>query len=494
MDYREARERLKKERSWVQRGNPRLLERHLGKGKQHVSSRIEALIDEGTWIEYGEFARSVEPGFKDKSPRDGLMTGLGKIHGNTVAVLADDITVLGGTQSFVNGRKADRMIEIATKNNFPIISLSEGGGVRVPDGMGAGFTRLCGLHKVLTLSWLANKEKRPLFICAVFGYCYGDPALRAGMADITIMVEDSSVALSSPPLLQAAISEEITDAELGGPHLHETVTGTVDMVVQNEEDCIGAIKKVLHILRPPEVPDDPPDRRIPDLEDIVPSNNRKVYDMRKVVDRICDHGEWMELKPKFGKGMLVGLARIGGRVIGIMASQPLSAGGSVDAKGLRKSAAFLELVTKTRIPLLVIQDIPGFLIGSAVERDAMINAVARHAGILDRMEVPMITLIIRKAYGAAYYFMGMGASGAQFVAAWPNAEISFMGPEMGAAILTKHIDPEKKQDAIKERTAELQRSASIWDSAYEFWVDALIYPEESRKVICHVLDLLVKQG
>ena len=166
----------------------------------------------------------------------------------------------------------------------------------------------------------------------------------------------------------------------------------------------------------------------------------------------------------------------------------------MDAKGLRKSAAFMEFAIRRRIPLLVIQDLPGFLIGSQVEKDGMVNAIAAHSAILDRVDVPMITLVIRKAYGAAYYFLGMGASGAQFVAAWPNAEISFMAPEMGAAILNKHTDPEKKAEAVIKTTAELRRSASTWDAAYEYWIDAVIRPEETRKVVCQALGFLAESS
>ena len=491
MDYEEGRKRLEDERAWVQQGNPKLLERHGARGRHHVSERIRLLVDEGSWFEYGEFARSLEPGFKERSPRDGVMTGLGRINGQAVAIIGDDITVLGGTQSFVSVRKVDRIIDIATKNGFPIISLSEGGGVRVPDGIGAGFTRLCGLHQVKSLSWLANPQRRPLFICGVFGYTYGDPAFRAGMADVTVMVEDSSVAVSGPSVIEAAISEEIGDSELGGPQLHQVLTGTVDAVAKTEEKAISLIRRVFHIMRPSEPAKDPTNRLVPDLEAIVPHNNRRVYDMKKVIERLCDGGEWLELKSRYGTGLLVGLARIGGRLIGVLASQPLSAGGSVDAKGLRKSAAFMEFAIRRRIPLLVIHDIPGFLIGSAVEKDGMVNAIANHARVLDSVDVPMVSLVIRKAYGAAYYFLGMGASGAGFVAAWPNAEISFMAPHIGAAVLCKHVDAVNKKEAIKLKTAELERSASIWDSAHEFWLDAVIAPSETRKVICEAFDYLV---
>jgi acetyl-CoA carboxylase carboxyltransferase component len=484
VDYKESRERLLAEREWVSRGNPKGLERHKARGKRHVAERIRQLVDEDSWFEYGEFARAQGPDFKDRSPRDGVMTGLGRINGQSVAIIADDATVLGATQSFVSVRKVERIVEIALRNNFPIISLSDGGGVRLPDGIGVGFTRLCGLHPVRCLGSLANWATRPLFICGVFGYCYGDAAFRVGMADIAIMVENAGAAVSSPEVINAAISEKVTDDELGGPELHQVSTGTVDLVVKTEEECIEAIKEVLRIMRSPEMPKDPLDRLVPQLQSIVPADNKKIYDMRKVIDLICDSREWLELKGRYGKGLSVGLARIGGRLVGIIASQPLSAGGSVDAKALRKSDAFMELANRRRFPLLVLQDIPGFLIGTAVEKDGMVSAVANHARVLEAVDVPMVTIVVRKAYGAAYYFLGMGASGAQFVAAWPNAEISFMAPQIGAAILTKHVSPESKVEALRKATADLERGASVWDAAYEHWLDAIIAPEETRRVIC----------
>ena len=490
MNYEEGRKRFITEREWVDKGNQKALERHLAKGKHHVSERVKRLIDKGSWLEYGEFSRAMGDQFKNKSPRDGVMTGLARIDGRRVAIIADDITVLGGTQSFVSVRKVDRIVDIAMRNNFPVISLSEGGGVRLPDGIGVGFTRLCGLHPVKSLGNLANWSRRPLFLCGVFGYCYGDPAFRVGMADVSIMVEDAGAAVSSPSLIEAAISEKVTENELGGPGIHQSTTGVADIVVKTEEECIQEIKRILRIMRDNEIPSDPTDRLVPELESIVPSNNRQVYDMRKAVKLIVDDGEWVELKSKFGKGLLIGLARISGRCMGIIASQPLSAGGAVDAKALRKSASFMEFAIRRRIPLLVLQDLPGFLIGTAVEKDGMLDAVANHARVLDAVDVPMVTVIMRKAYGAAYYFLGMGASGAQFVAAWSNAEISFISPDMGAAILTKHVENEKKTEARKNTAETLSKGASIWDAAYEHWLDAVITPEETREIVCRAISYI----
>jgi acetyl-CoA carboxylase carboxyltransferase component len=488
MNYTEGRKRLEDERRWVEHGNPKSLERHRARGRQHVTERIRQLVDEGSWLEYGEFARAIGPEVKDRSPRDGVMTGLAKVEGRRVAIIADDITILGATQSTVSVRKVDRLVDIAVMNNFPIISLSEGGGVRLPDGIGVGFTRLCGLHPISCLNKLADWRARPFFISAAFGYCYGDAAFRVGMGDITLMVEESGAAVSAPALIEAAISEKVTDKELGGPKLHQTTTGIVDIVVQTEIDCIETIKRVLRIMRPAEITKDPCDRALPELESIVPSDNRQVYDMRKVIDSLSDNHEWIELKSGYGKGILTAFARIGGRLVGVIANQPLHFGGSLDAKALRKSAAFMESAVRWRIPLLVIQDLPGFLIGTAVEKDGMVEAVVNQARVLDTIDVPMVTVIIRKAYGAAYYFMGMGASGSQFVAAWSNAIISFMAPEMGAAILTKHTEPDKKEEAKRKVAAELRRSASVWDAAHENWIDAVIAPEETRKIICRAFE------
>ncbi|HBE44613.1 MAG TPA: hypothetical protein DDW17_03955 [Deltaproteobacteria bacterium] len=407
-------------------------------------------------------------------------------------MIGDDITTLGGTQSIVNERKVDRILEIAVQNNFPIISLSEGGGVRLPDGIGVGFARLCGLHKVGCLSTLANWRRRPLFICGVFGHTYGDPAIRSAMADITIMVKDASAAVSAPIVIEAAISEKISEEKLGGSFLHESITGTVDIVTKTEDEAIDSIRRVIKMFRATEAPTDPPDRLTPSLESIVPSNNRKVYDMRKVIVTILDHGEWIEFKPHYGTGLITGIGRVAGKITGILANQPLIAGGAVDAKGLWKSAAFLDFINKRRIPLFVIQDTPGFLIGSEVEKDGMLNAIANHARALDAIDIPMVTLIIRKAYGAAYYFLGMGASGAQFVVAWPNAEISFMAPEIGAVVLTKNVDNEKKEDAMKKAITELSRGTSIWDIAYEGLIDSIILPEQTRKIICHAFQFITE--
>jgi acetyl-CoA carboxylase carboxyltransferase component len=490
MDYDAARKRLQDERSWMATANSKQCEKHRIKGKLHMSERIGLLLDKGSWFEYGEFARSSEPEANDRSPRDGVFTGIGTVNGQPIAIIAHDITTLGGSQSYVNVRKVDRMIKLAIKKRFPIIVLCEGGGVRLPDGVGLGFARLVGLQTIHSLSTLAHPGIRPLLISAVFGYCYGDQALWAAYSDFTIMVQDSSVALSGPPVLEAAISEKITDLELGGPIIHQTITGVTDFMVKTEAQAIDRIKQILHILRAPEMCSDPVDRLIYDAESIVPHDNKQVYDMRKIITRICDNAEFMETKARYGTGLVVGLGRIGGQVVGIVASQPNSAGGAVDAKGIRKSAEFLEFINIRKIPLLVLQDIPGFLVGSAVEKDGLLKAVQAHCRVLEALEIAMVALIIRKAYGAAYYFLGTGASGAQFVAAWPNAEISFMSPKIGAYVLTKHIEPEKKKEVIEKTITELERGASVWDAAREFWLDAIIDPKETRKMICHAFRLL----
>ncbi len=327
MDYEEARRRFEEERTSTKTGvSTRQLDRQRARGRRHVMDRIEQLVDKGSWLEFGEFARGIEPMHRDKSPRDGTVTGLAKVHGRSVAILGDGIATLGGTQSIVNKRKVDRILEIAVRNDFPIISPSEGGGVRLPDGIGVGFGRLCNLHKVGRLSTLANWRRRPLFLCGIFGFTYGDPAFRAAMADFTAMTEDASAAVSAPAVLEAAISERVSDKDLGAPGLHAGTTGIVDIVAKTEVEAVEWMRRILHMVRPPEESTDPCDRSTPVLENLVPHNNRLVYDMRRVITEVMGHGEWLEMKTRYGAGLITGLGRLGGRLTGVLASQPMSAG------------------------------------------------------------------------------------------------------------------------------------------------------------------------
>jgi len=490
MNYEEARKRYEEERSFVQtKGGPEAIKERKS-GKLHVTERVEMLLDSGSWLEYGQFGRAIDPAMKDRTPRDSVMTGLGKIHGHTVAVIADDVNILAASNSLVGLRKTKRVADLARKYSFPIIALCEGGGGRLPDIIGAtGFLRTFGMHPD-SMNTFANWADRSFMIACTFGPCVGDPTLRANMADITIMREDSSVALVGPPVLESAISEHITHMKLGGPRMHQENTGLVDIIVKTDEECIETVKKILHILRPPEIPVDPVDRLVPSLTTIVPEDKTEVYDMRKVVDVICDSGEWIELKQGFGKGVIVGLGRIAGRLIAIMASQPSSWGGAVDAQGLEKTAGFLEFLKRRRIPILVLQDLPGFAVGSHQERQGLVRKVAHHTKALDELDVPMVTVVLRNAYGVGYYFMGCPASGSDYTVTWSNAEVGFMLPETGALVLTKRVKPEEREEAIARTTKELTLGNSFWEPAYEALIDDIILPEQTRKVICQALDVL----
>ena len=492
MNYKEGEKKFQEAALWVEgKGREKQIQKHKESGRLLIRERLALLLDEESWLEYGKFAHSNEPGFEERSPMDAIVTGIGRVNGREVVIIGEDRTVLGGTHGDINFRKVERIVDVAFQKNFPIISLSEGGGGRVPDLLGVGLCHMFGLSKQKIFFGLGNRMKRPLFICAVFGPSYGDPAIRAAMADITIMVKDSAVALSGPPLVEAATGEVITDFELGGPDIHRE-TGIVDLIVDTESEALQKIKEILNIFRPPEVNSDPPERSVPELQEIVPEDHREGYDMGDFIKVICDYGEWLELKPDYGIGIMTALGRIGGRCVAFLASQPKNIGGVIDAKAFRKMSDFLALVNKERIPLIVLQDVPGVLIGRSVEEEGLLRELVNYISVLANLDNLIIqTLVIRKAYGVAYFFMGMAATGAQCVAAWSSAEIGFLAPEAGAAILLKNYQSSDKNELIKKTATEFRNQASVWYTAGEDYIDAIILPAETRCHLCKTLDYIM---
>ncbi|MFZ5631532.1 MAG: acyl-CoA carboxylase subunit beta [Bacillota bacterium] len=491
MNYKEGEERLKEAVLWVEgRGREKQIKRHRESGRLLIRERLALLLDEGSWLEYGKYAHSSEPGYEERSPMDAIVTGIGRINGREVVIVGEDKTVMGGTHGVINFRKVERIIDVAFQNNFPIVSLSEGGGGRIPDLLGVGLCHMFGLSKQKMFYGLGNRMKRPLFICAVFGPSYGDPAIRAAMADVTIIVSDSAVALSGPPLVEAATGGVVGDLELGGPEVHKE-TGIVDIIVDTEAEALQKIKEILHILRPGEASSDPPDRPVPELQNIVPEDHREGYDMGDFIRVICDHGEWMELKSYYGVGVITALGRMGGRRVAFLASQPQNMGGVIDARALRKMSDFVTFASKERIPLIVLQDVPGLLIGRFAEREGLLRELVSYISTLAGLDnLVMQTLVIRKAYGVAYFFMGIAATGSQCVAAWSTAEIGFLAPEAGAAILLKNTKGDNKAAIIKKTAAEFRNKASVWYVAGEDYIDAVILPAETRSHLCRTLDYI----
>jgi acetyl-CoA carboxylase carboxyltransferase component len=320
-----------------------------------------------------------------------------------------------------------------------------------------------------------------------------------GLADFVPMVKGTShMALGGPPLVKVVVGEDVDPEELGGSKVHTEISGVADLEVADDESCIRVVKEYLgyfpssNLQSPPDAPgDDPVDRRDEALLDVVPDSPRRAYDMHRVIERIVDHGRFFELKPAWAKNLLVGLARMGGHSIGIVASQPLHLGGALDVNAADKAARFVMLCDAFNVPLLFLQDVPGFMVGSKVEREGIIRHGAKMLYAVAEATVPKITVVVRKAYGAGYYVMCGRAYEPDLIVAWPTAEISVMGPEGAVNIIfRKQIGAAADAEGERRRLVEEFRGMiGPYVSAGHAHIDDVIDPRETRPTVIRALEM-----
>jgi acetyl-CoA carboxylase carboxyltransferase component len=432
------------------------------------------------------------------TPADGLVTGTGKIEGRWVAAGAYDFTVLGGSIGQVNETKMQRLRELALRERIPIVWLIDSAGARIHEtsGFAAGFAATGALFfEQVILSGVVPQ------VCAMVGPGAAGTAYIPGLADFVPMVKGtSSMALAGPPLVKAVTGEEITEEDLGGSKVHTEVSGVADLEVPNDEECLRVIREYLSYFpsscddRPPiHACTDPIDRMEDDLLSIVPDNPRKPYNMYKVIEKIVDEGHVFDLKPKWARTMITCLARIGGRVVGIVANQPSVMAGIIDVNSADKAARFVSLCDAFNIPLVFLMDVPGFMVGSKVEREGIIRHGAKMLHMVASATVPKCTVVVRKGYGAGYYVMCGAAYEPDLLVAWPTAEISVMGPEGMVNILARR-DLADADDAAKQAMVEQIRSMiNPYLSAGAAFLDDVIDPRETRGRIARALEFSEKK-
>ena len=511
---------LQKKRTALQMGGEEEIAKQRAQGKLTVRERIDLLFDEGTFTELGILAehQSDDPSLKGKStPADGLVCGFGNVNGRRAGVIAYDFTVIAGTIGEVNERKADRLREMALIELFPLIWLLDSAGARIQEIASSKFATTGKLfYDQVRLSGVVPQ------IAAMMGPCAAGTAYIAGLADFVIMVKGtSSMALAGPPLVKAAIGEEISAENLGGSKIHCAISGVGDAEVADDQECIDVIKQYLGYF-PSHSGEKPPPGGMPpsnnahyslsssdhlsralsgepidvhhlddSILDILPESSLKLYDMKQILLKIVDDGGYLEMKPAFGRGLITALARIGGHVVGIVASQPAFMGGVINIDESDKAARFINLCDAFNIPLVYLQDVPGFMVGSEVEKKGIIRHGAKMLFATCRATVPKITVIIRKAYGAGYYVMCGKAFGADLIVAWPTAEISLMGAEGAVNIIfrkeiQKAANPELRR---KELVTEYRRKIALDMAAGGAYIDDVIDPRDTRKVIVHALEM-----
>ncbi len=491
-DWQEKLERLRAKRArFLQMGGPKRVARQHALGKLTARERLDLLLDPGSFVEIGLLAhhQSSHPDLKDKfTPADGVVTGYGTVDGRRVCVAAYDFTVLGGSMGEVGEGKVARLRRMALEWGVPMIWLLDSAGARIQEFTGSQFAKAGDLFREQVIMSGVVPQ-----VAALMGHCAAGTAYIPALADFVPMVKGrSSMALGGPHLVKAAVGEDVDANELGGSRVHCEISGCADLEVEDDEACIRAVREFLSYLpsnnreKPPAIPcDDPPDRYIDDLTEIVPTNPRQVYDMRHVIRRIVDHGHFFEIKPRWARNIVVGFARLDGHPVGIVANQPLYLGGVLDVDAADKAARFIMLCDAFNVPLLFLQDIPGFLVGTKVERQGIIRHGAKMLYAVSEATVPKVTVIVRKAYGAGYFVMCGRGYEPDLLVAWPTAEISVMGPEGATNIIyRKEIAAADDPDRVwAERTAEFRKLIDPYIAAGHGYIDDVIEPGETRKVV-----------
>jgi acetyl-CoA carboxylase carboxyltransferase component len=430
------------------------------------------------------------------TPADGCVTGIGEVDGRRVAVIAYDFTVMAGSIGMVGELKATRLRELALRDRIPLVWLIDSAGARIQEASGSMFARTGDLFREqVHMSGVVPQ------VAAMMGPGAAGTAYIPGLADFVPMVKGTShMALGGPPLVKAAVGEDVTAEEMGGSDVHTRVSGVADLEVEDDEACLRVVREYLsyfpssNLDRPPVVDsEDPPDRRCDELLDVVPANPRQAYDVRSVVESIVDDGRFFPMKPAWAKNLVTGFARFGGRPAGIVANQPMVLGGALDVNAADKAARFVWLCDAFHIPLVFLMDCPGFLVGSAVEKQGIIRHGAKMLFAVAEATVPKITVVLRKGYGAGYYVMNGRAYEPDVIVGWPTAEISVMGPEGAVNIIfRKQIEsaPEEQRDSVRNQLVEsVREQINAYIAAGWSFLDDLIEPGETRAVICRGLAL-----
>jgi methylmalonyl-CoA decarboxylase subunit alpha len=450
--------------------------------------RIDMLFDEGSFTETGLFVTSQTPGVQDRSPADGKVCGFGRIDGRPAAIVSCDLTTLGASSSLNNVKKMGHIRRTARRNGMPIIFLNETSGARIPDTMGAKGTGALGQDPEQFL-----RDREIPYVSACLGPSFGTGTWFTMLSDFVVMRRGACLAVSSPRVTSIAIGESVDPEELGGWKLHTETTGLVDYAVDTDEEALDLIKRFLSYLpsHAEELPPaGPPPAEVADPEtilDIVPAERQKVYDARKLIRAVVDPDTMFELKPRWARVATTALARMNGRVVGMIATNPMFKGGALDPDGCDKITSFLVLCDSFHIPVILLVDTPGFLIGLEGERRKAPGKIMNFMTALQMCTVPKLSIVTRKSYGQAYLNMG-GTRNSDETGAWYTADVGFMDPNIGVNVVygvTAESDPQKFQ----ELRDEIARETSAYDLASIFSAQSVLDPRETRDWLLRMLDV-----
>lgn len=468
-------------------GSPARLREREASGVLNARQRIARLVEPGTFEEFGLFAASLDPTMRDKTPADSAVCGFGKVDGRLTGINAADFTTLGASSARVQIKKYNHIRDLCIANGHPLINLMECAGGRIPDIMGAAGIGGGGE------SGRYFRDRVVPTASAALGLTYGRGAFVCINSDFCVIRKGAVMAVSSPQVTTVAISERGAAEELGGWDLHTSVTGLADVAVDSDEEALDAIRRFLSYM-PDHHRTMPPRMAVPvgadeaaaGLLDLIPEDRHRVYDVRKVIRAVVDPGSFFPLKERFARSAVTGLARLDGRSIGVIASNPQFKGGALGAEECGKIANFLVLCDSFNIPIVLLADTPGFLVGVENERRRLPGYIMNMLAALEQATVPKFALVLRKSYGQAYINMGGGK--ADETASWCIGEISFMDPAVAVNVVygvREQDDPQRYRELVEQ----VGRDSSPYNLAAPYLAHAVIDPRDTRRYLASRLEI-----
>ncbi len=480
-------------------GEARVKRQH-NQGKYTARERVNRLLDPESFIEFDKFVKHNCSSFgmeKTKYLGDGVITGIGKINGQKVAVFSQDFTCWGGALGMAYAKKICKIMDFAIENKIPVIGINDSGGARIQEGVEslAGYADI--FHRNVKASGVIPQ------ISLVMGPCAGGAVYSPAMTDFILMVDQTSyMFVTGPDVVKTVTHEEVTKDQLGGAHTHNEKSGVAHFLCQDEDDCLERTRELLSFLpggnfkQPEKTPTmDSIHRKNTKLKDFVPTNSKKPYDMKELIMDVVDDKHFLEVQKDFAKNIICGFAQVGGNKVGIVANQPQVLAGCLDIDASSKAARFIRFCDAFEIPLLTLVDVPGFLPGTVQEYGGIIRHGAKLLYAYSEATVPMITLITRKAYGGAYDVMASKHIGADINLAYPTGEIAVMGADGAVNIIFRNELKGLEGEAFDKKKAELvadyeDNFANPYKAASLGYVDEVIFPEDTREKIAKYLDFL----
>ncbi len=484
----------------VQGGGSKAIEKQVAMGKMTARERIISLLDRNSFQEYDLFMEHAAKDFdmdKKHLPGDGVITGTGKIGKHPVCIYAQDFTVAGGSLGFMHAKKITKIMDHAMRLKVPLIGINDSGGARIQEGVNS----LAGYGEIFYRNTQASGVIPQISV--ILGPCAGGAVYSPALTDFVFVVDKiSKMFITGPEVIKTVLGEEISMEELGGAKVQAEISGNAHFYAKSEQECFDQIKQLVSFIpwnnakKADPYPKKAPKTKQFNIDEIFPTNPKQPYDVRDIIRALCDDSDFFEVQEYFAANIVIGFARIDGQTVGFVANQPLVLAGALDVDSSDKAARFIRYCSAFNVPLVTLVDLPGYLPGVDQEHAGVIRHGAKILYAYSEATVPKITVILRKAYGGGYIAMCSNHLKADFVFAWPTAEIAVMGPEGAANIIfRKEINEAANPDAVrKQKVAEYKKKfANPYVAAAYGFVDAVIDPKETRKFVIHALEISVNK-